>query len=207
MRVAEAAVLDNSDMITALVHEIKNPAALALAHIELASLRLGELGSIETHLSHIENALTDISELAQEMLLAEFGNAPSYEIDINDLLEELLETYQAARPDICFTLNSEKTPMLFHGQEQFLRIIVSNLLKNSVEAVSNAPYPGHVIVMAEENETQFKISICDNGLPENNKPHSNGLGLKICRKLAKKMNGAISINIGTNGGCVAEVIL
>ena len=48
--------MQSTDMITALVHEIKNPAALALAHIELARLHLDELNDIETHLSHIENA-------------------------------------------------------------------------------------------------------------------------------------------------------
>jgi len=200
--------MQSTDMITALVHEIKNPAALALAHIELARLHLDELNDIETHLSHIENALTDISELAQEMLHAEHDNTPSYEIDIHALLGDMLEAHQVARPDICFTLTpSERKPMLFHGQAQCIRIIISNLLKNAVEAVSDVSYPGHIVVITEQCETHSKISIYDNGQPKGNKLHSNGLGLKICQQLAAKMNGTVHINIGKNGGCVAEVNL
>ena len=198
-------IIPQVSLATAFVHEIKNPAALALAHISLAREQLEELNEIDVHLSHIENALTDISFLAQEMLFVHQVNLPSSEIDVNLLLEEVLQEYQSAWPSIGFTLN-KCTNATAHGQEQFLRMIISNLLKNAVEAVTGGKYPGHIIIISEYENEQLKISICDNGTSQTIKPYSSGLGVNICHSLAAKLNASVNINIGVNGGCVAEIL-
>ena len=196
---------DNA-VVTALAHEIKNPTALALAHIELARTDLHDQEYVSSHLTHIAHALSDINQLVQEMLFAVHGNALSYEFEICEVVEELLEGYRAALPGVTFTF-ANASPIKYYGQEQFLRIILSNLLKNSVEAVIAAPYPPHIIVTAEREQENICISICDNGVPGHVKPYSNGLGLNICRQLAAKMNGAVRVSPGSGGGCVAEVLL
>jgi len=193
-------------IIAALAHEIKNPVALAMAHIELARLVPDNADAIRAHLTHIQQALADINDLVHEMLFASYGDAPFHDINIHELLEEMLEAYRVAWPGISFVMDLTE-PIIFHGQEQFLRMIVSNLLKNSVEAVNNATYPGHVIVIAEMEGGRLHLSVCDNGLSNGNKPNSNGLGLAICHKLTARMNGMIEISVGESGGCVADVWL
>ena len=202
---AATTIYDNA-VVTALAHEIKNPTALALAHIELARTDLHDQEYVNSHLTHIAHALADINQLVQEMLFAVHGNALSYEFEICELLDEMLEGYRVALPGVSFTL-ANPTKINYYGKEQFLRIIVSNLLKNSVEAVIAAPYPPHIIVTAEQEHNSIRISICDNGLSGHSKPCSNGLGLNICRQLADKMNGVVQISPGVNGGCVAKVLL
>jgi len=196
---------DNA-VVTALAHEIKNPTALALAHIELARTDLHDQEYVSSHLTHIAHALSDINQLVQEMLFAVHGNALSYEFEICEVVEELLEGYRAALPGVTFTF-ANASPIKYYGQEQFLRIILSNLLKNSVEAVIAAPYPPHIIVTAEREQENICISICDNGVQGHVKPYSSGLGLNICRQLAAKMNGEVRVSPGSGGGCVAEVLL
>ena len=196
-------------MITALTHEIKNPTALALAHVELIRLDLNDAEAVNHHLTHIQNALTDITELTQEMLLASHTDIPSYETDIHDLLEEMLSDYQAAWPGISFSFMNHGVSIVFHCQEQLLRLILSNLLKNAVEAVNAIDalnYSRHVIVTAEIECERLHISICDNGQPSD-KSHGNGLGLTICHQLAARLNGSVDVSLGENGGCVAKITL
>ena len=197
----------DSAMITALTHEIKNPTALALAHVELMRLDLNDAEAVNHHLAHIQNALTDITELTQEMLLASQLDIPSYEMDIHDLLGAMLSDYQAAWPGISFSFMNRDTSILFHCQAQLLRLIVSNLLKNAVEAVNAVDYTRHVIVTAEVECERLCISICDNGRPSDYKPHGNGLGLTICHQLAARMNGTVDVSLGENGGCIAKITL
>lgn len=190
-------------MVAALAHEIKNPAALAVAHISLARLNLNDAECVNRHLVHIEQALLDISDLTQEMLYASHGESQPYEIDICEMLTEILEAYKSAYPEISFIINAEQIQFL--GQEQFIRIIISNLLKNSVEAVSTGENQ-KIAITATQEEGQLHITISDSGISNTYKPHGNGLGLIISQKLASRMHGLIDI-LPTGEGYTATVRL
>jgi len=191
------------DISAAFAHEIKNPVALGLAHVSLARFSLDDVDTVNGHLHRVENALTDINELVQEMLLASYGDPPLFEIDISEMLAELAEAYQSAWPQISFSLDVK--PILFYGQEQFLRIIFTNLLKNAVEA--SLPRPGCINIAAQPQAGGISIIITDNGNSNMCKPHGNGLGLAICHMLAARINVGVDISPGMNGGCAATVFL
>jgi len=181
-------------MAAALAHEIKNPAAVALAHVNLLRLEQGEEDC--AHLNHIEKALNNICCLVRDMLHTSYTRNELYEVDLMKILSEILETYRAAWPDISFRLNTEEESLSCYGHETSLRMIFSNLIKNAVEAIeSGGASGGSIGINVSRGDEFLQVRISDNaarsaGNPE--KPHGNGLGLAICRNLASGLGAQIS---------------
>jgi len=194
----------------AIVHEIKNPVALALAHVNLIRHELNNESPVYNHLNGIENALFDICDLVQSMLSDSCVYGDSYEMDIKEMLNEMLEEYRAAFPNITFTFASANIEVPFYGQEMALRMIFSNLLKNAIEAVAQRhDCMGQISVFAETSiDGVISISIRDNGISEFcAKPNGSGLGLSICNYLAGMIGGKIALCHATGGGVIALVSL
>ena len=202
-----------STTFNAIVHEIKNPVALALAHVNLIRHELNYESPVYSHLNGIENALYDICDLVQSMLSDNTVNTiygDLYEMDIHEMLNDMLEEYRVAFPNITFTFASANIEVPFYGQEMALRMIFSNLLKNAIEAVTERhDCMGQISVFAETTmDGQINISIRDNGISEfQKKPNGNGLGLSICNYLADLVGGKIALCRATGGGVVALVSL
>jgi len=190
-----------SSLTLALAHEIKNPAALALAHVAQLRKRT-DLPGIGDTCDHVEEALEQICHLVQEMLLVTYGTAPAYEFDLEDILLDMLEAYQAAWPQISFSLDSAS--LMYYGEETFIKIIFSNLIKNAVEAV--APN-GSVNIRLEKSDEHACICIQDSGNTGTTlKPHASGMGLVICKWLLGRMGGKLEL-VDIGSGCEARVVL
>jgi len=193
-----------SELAAALAHEIKNPAALALAHVSQLRKR-ADLKGIGDACDHIEEALEKICHLVQEMLFATYGATPAYEFDLADNLMDMLEAYQAAWPNICFSMEAPADGLTYHGEEAYVNIIFSNLLKNAVEATGGN---GHVMINLCVKSKHVLVSIQDSGSGNKApKHHSNGLGLAICKWLISRAGGAVELKSLVDGGCEARVQL
>jgi signal transduction histidine kinase len=195
-------------MTAALAHEIKNPAALALAHVGL--IRAGA-EDINKCCDNIERALLTIVDLAHEMLSVSYGLPLAYDFDLPETLSEVLSMYQAAWPGVRFLLTPGTEPLTLRAHEVSVRMVLTNLIKNAVEAVTadNRDYP-EVSVCAGKKETNVYIIIRDNGPgydETNKKPHGNGLGLPIARWLLERMGGCLEMRPGILGGCEAVICL
>ena len=191
-----------SRLAAALAHEIKNPAALALAHVTQLRRR-ADLHGIGDTCDHIEEALEKICCLVQEMLFATYGEAPAYEFDLADNLMDMLEAYQAAWPRITFSLEAPAEGLMYHGAETYVGIIFSNLLKNAVEATGGS---GYVMINIESTPGYALVSIKDSGGSGMLKPHASGLGLAICRWLLGRMGCRLELQ-NDKSGCDARVYL
>ena len=195
---------DLSALAAALAHEIKNPAALALAHVTLLRKR-SDLHGIGDTCDHIEEALEKICSLVQEMLFATYGLAPAYEFDLADNLLDMLDTYRAAWPNCYFSLEAPKDGLIYHGEETYINMIISNLLKNAVEATGGT---GHVMINLYHTPSHISVEIRDSGSGiEMRKPHANGLGLPICRWLLNRVGGQLEIHSPQTGGHEAKILL
>ena len=195
-----------SELAAALAHEIKNPAALALAHV--AHLRKRpDLPGIGDTCDHIEEALEHICHLVQEMLLVTYGTAPAYEFDLEDTLMDMLEAYQAAWPQIVFSLDTEPDTkhLMYHGEETYVKMIFSNLLKNAVEAVGAV---GAINIRLEKANNHVLVALQDSGSHHPMlKPHASGLGLPICHWLLGRIGGQMELQALPITGCEARVLL
>ena len=193
-----------SELAAALAHEIKNPAALALAHVTQLRRRADLVGIGDT-CDHIEEALEKICCLVQEMLFVTYGAAPAYEFDLEDMLLDMQEAYQAAWPNITFSLEITGKGLMYYGEEAYTKMIFSNLLKNAVEAVGDA---GYIMVSLCASGGYVTATIQDSGSGHGIlKPHASGLGLAICKWLLSRAGGQMELAHLPAGGCEAKVML
>ncbi|MCL2500252.1 MAG: HAMP domain-containing histidine kinase [Defluviitaleaceae bacterium] len=192
----------------ALAHEIKNPAALALAHVQLLRNGIDKKG-----FDHIERALNTIVDLAQEMLSVTYGQPLAFDFDLYEVLGEVLGMYQAAWPGVRFLLTPH-APLTIRAHEVSVRMVFSNLIKNAVEAVSGGGHPYPEVTLSAATEGDYAcVTICDNGPGYSEthgcskKPQGNGLGLPIARWLLDRMGGRLELQPNMMGGCKAVVRL
>ncbi|MCL1845729.1 MAG: HAMP domain-containing histidine kinase [Defluviitaleaceae bacterium] len=205
------------DFSVALAHEIKNPAAVALAHVNMLRLGCGQTvpaidgedGDLAHHLNHIETALTNICDLVREMLAASQKRSELYEVDLGKILSDILETYRAAWPDILFSYDDRE--LLCLGHETSLRIIFSNLIKNAVEALEGKEGGQiEIFALADGDFADFlEVTVRDNGNTDasREKPHGNGLGLAICRNLSNGIGAHFNATPLETGGLAVSIKL
>ena len=202
-----------SAMVTALIHEIKNPAAVALAHVGLLRQAKTEAERLASY-ERIECALDDIETLAHELLCATHSLAPAQvqPIDLCTCLEEMCDTYQAAWPSIKFTLHrhAATAPLLVYAHPASLRMVCGNVLKNAAQA---AVPNGCVTLRVSLEDDWVRLTVHNNGAPYQpdatvqKNQRGNGLGLPITRWLLAGMGGTLEIGAGEIGGCKATVRL
>ena len=225
-----------SELAAALAHEIKNPAALALAHVTQLRKR-ADLKGIGDTCDHIEEALEKICCLAQEMLFVTYGPAPAYEFDLEDMLMDMLEAYQAAWPKITFALEMGGQGLMYYGEEACIKMVFSNLIKNAVEAIGET---GDITVVLSRGADYITAAVLDSGgggavkphavsggdaakshagggdvmvtphaggIGNAAKPHASGLGIPICKWLLARAGGEMELRTLPAGGTEARVLL
>ncbi|MCL2571919.1 MAG: HAMP domain-containing histidine kinase [Defluviitaleaceae bacterium] len=197
---------DLCHLAAALAHEIKNPAALALAHIAQLRKREDLIGIGDT-CDHIEEAIEHICCLVQEMLLVTYGTAPAYDFDIEDMLVDMRDVYQVAWPQITFTLEADSLGegLMYHGEESYMKIVFTNLLKNAVEAVGST---GVIGIGIKKTKGYGVITVKDSGIGNTVlKRHASGMGLAICKWLLGRVGGQLTLSASEGSGCEASVVL
>jgi len=198
-----------TNMTVALAHEIKNPASLALAHVALLRCA-NNANEIDNGLSHIERAVESIINLAQEMLSVTRGAPLAFNFDLFDILTDVVEMYRTAWPNVTFHFTPPSAPITLRVPEVYVRIVLSNLIKNAVET-----HCRQVTAMLGNKDGHAFVIIRDNGpgidtdFPhiQNPKPYGNGLGLSIARWLLEQLGGELTLRTAPSGGCEAVVRL
>jgi len=196
-----------------LAHEVKNP----LTPIRLAAertLRKYQNGSddfpavLETSVKSIVNEVDNLSALLSEF--REFSRlpAPSMEdVDLSVIILEVVATY-AAEVTVPVSLEGVSDGLRVHADPGQVRQLVSNLVKNALEAVSGAGGDGRVSIHVDpvsRGEAKYcRLRIEDNGSgidPEQQtkifdpyvttKRKGTGLGLAIVQRIVFDHHGQI----------------
>jgi len=186
-------VLEHPDMMAAvLAHEIKNPAALAMAYVGLLR-HASQPAEVTDYCNRIQQSLMDISELVQDLLFAAHSRPEPCCVDVADMLAEMLDEYRAA---FCGRFLLTAAPgLVCYTYEQHLRLIFSNLLKNAVEAAGPA---GRITVYAAMAGDCLRVEICNASVVARPKLHGNGMGLGICHWLLAQIGGELQIENGAD---------
>lgn len=213
-----------------LAHEIKNP----LTPIQLSAERMRRkfLGSMnEKDAQVLERATHTIVQQVEAMkgmvnAFSEYARAPQLVLepfDLNALVVEVAELYRAGERPVHVELTLEAGLEAVEADRGRVRQILSNLLKNAMEALEGTPDP---LVQVTTRRAEWhgqpvvQIEVVDNGPGfqrelmgqvfdpyVTSKPKGTGLGLAIVKKVVEEHGGRIEAHNGSEGGARVLVSL
>lgn len=207
-----------------LAHEIKNPLTPIQLSAERLQRRLSEKldDSDSDVLNRSTHTIVNQVSALKDMVNAfsEYARSPETDlvpVDLNMLVGEVLELYEASRPRLRVELG-HGLPVI-SGDSTQLRQMVHNLLQNAEQAVAEVSRP-QIVVRTCEVEDGVVLSVRDNGpgFPEQmmarvfepyvtSKAKGTGLGLAIVKKIVEEHNGSVAISNPESGGALVEIKL
>jgi two-component system nitrogen regulation sensor histidine kinase NtrY len=204
-----------ADVARRIAHEIKNP----LTPIQLSAERLRrKFGArieedrdvFDQCTDTIIRQVADIGRMVDEFSAFARMPKPSLEVvDIREGLRDAVFLMQVGHPDVDVTVDIPDEPMTGRFDVRLLSQMITNLIKNGVEAIEALDPPaerGHVEVCGSTTEGAVIVEVIDDGigLPRENRqmllePYmttrekGTGLGLAIVRKIVEDHSGTVEL--------------
>jgi len=212
-------------------HELRSPLAVARGYADM--LRDGSLGtppeSFRRPLEVMQSKLGEIASLVDDMLETarlETGNLRLVRsaVDMGELVRSAVDVVRpgvSERHELEIELPGE--PVMVRGDSERLRRIAVNLLDN---AVKYSPAGGPVHCAVSRNRGNVRLQVSDHGVgipedalgrlfqrfgrivtPSTSSIPGTGLGLYLCRELARAHGGDISVESQEGEGSTFTVSL
>lgn len=214
-----------------LAHEIKNP----LTPIQLSAERLRhkylEILPVTqtTILNRATQTIIDQVKALQSLVNAfgEYARTPQIvwsQFNINNLIQNVVELYQDNQKNVKIKLHLEKNLPTITADQDRLRQVLHNIIKNALEAVEKQEV-GVIILTTElisltQKGLWLELKIEDNGsgIEEKllnqifqpyltHKPKGTGLGLAIVRRIIEEHHGKIWAENSNEGGLIIIIHL
>ncbi|WP_445593991.1 PAS domain-containing protein [Bacillus velezensis] len=199
-----------------IAHEIRNPLTAIKGFLQLMKPTMEGnehyFDIVFSELSRIELILSELLMLAKPQ-----QNAVKERVNLKKIISEvtaLLET-QANLKGIFIKTDYEHDSMYINGDQNQLKQVFINLIKNAVESM---PDGGTVHIIMTEDEYSVNVTVKDegDGIPENvlkrigepfltTKEKGTGLGLMVTFNLIKNHQGAIQVDSKPDRGTAFHI--
>jgi len=199
-----------------VAHEVKNPLTpirLWVQELDEARRRSEPLDALVAEASReISSQVDRLQETANS-----FSNLVALEqwtpetVDLAALTGDVVRGFAVVeRRGVGLERDVPDEPVPVTGDRQWLRRAVSNLLRNSLDAIGDAPGTVRLSVRAEDGAAVLEIAdsgggVPDDQLPELFEPHfsttsgGSGLGLALVRHIAVRCHGRVTATNGRHG--------
>lgn len=191
-------------MARQVAHEIKNP---------LTPMRLS-VQSFQNQYHRDKVSSTDVDEFSNTMIqqidtlstiataFSDFAKMPEYHVevvDVNEVIKFTLDIFKGE--DIIFT--PHKTPLFVKIDKTRLIRVITNLIKNAIQATKDNEHchveisvneeKEHVVITVKDNGTGIPIEIIDRIFEPQftTKSSGMGLGLSMVKRIIDKSDGQI----------------
>jgi signal transduction histidine kinase len=191
----------------ATLHEVKNP-------LHTIGLLLDEIAALATDSRDVRDVLEKAraqiaradASLASLRVLAQSARPKQSVVSLDEVAAEVARDIMgiAARDRIEVTVRGG--PVKGTGDPAFVRVILENLIANSLEGLRQRGDEGKVDIAITTTETDASVRVHDDGPGidqelqaemfeplASNKPRGLGLGLAIARALARTMRGDLAL--------------
>lgn len=217
-RVRELQTLaDLGEISAGIAHEFRNSLSTILGYLRLSRTE-GLPQDVAGRIGAAEHEARLLAEAVSRLL----GFAKPFKLDLapTDLAEVASDVVARLRPeaeDVQIVLRA--SPAVVRGDASLLRVLVENVVRNAIEAVSRTSGPRRVEVTTERGESCI-LTVSDNGpgidekdigrifLPfQSGRPGGFGLGLALSRKIALHHEGDVTLRRRDEGGMTARLVL
>lgn len=213
-----------SDVARRIAHEIKNP----LTPIQLAAERLqrryaDEVSSDKATFTRLTGTIIrqvgDLRRIVDEFSSFARMPKPVFRREaVSDIARHALFLHEVAHPDIRFEFHADDDDMELVCDRRQLGQALTNIVKNSVEAIEPKPSPeagqmrGCVRMTVQRDDSHLRIEVRDDGIglpPDRERvlePYmttrtkGTGLGLAIVKKIVEEHMGEIRLEDAEGGG-------
>lgn len=210
-------------------HEIRNPLASALVECELAEFEGGEdeqakksrasFAEIKSSLNLINRHLSQL--LTMSLLEDDKVDIKKEDTNLSELLQQIKVSFERLKYKHVIEL-SYITPLTINTDPDKVTQIVSNLLEN---AAKYSPHSKEIKLSLTQMDDRVAIVVTDYGIGIEDKnleiifdPYSRlsssnhtteglGLGLYICRTLAKALGGTLTVESTVGNGSTFTLLL
>ncbi|MFC7371584.1 PAS domain S-box protein [Fictibacillus iocasae] len=200
-------------LAASIAHEIRNPLTSLKGFIQLF-LENRDVDAGRYYLI-MHDELSRIEHIMSELLLLAKPQVKSYKsTEVKSLVSfvsTLLERHALVQNIHIITDVEDDLPFVL-GEENELKQVLINLIKNGIEAMSDG---GVVLVKAFKEDDQVKVQVIDQGcgIPKDRidrlgepffttKEKGTGLGMMVSYKIMKEHNGDISIESTLGKGTI-----
>ncbi|WP_240941402.1 PAS domain S-box protein [Paenibacillus sp. HB172176] len=200
-----------------VAHEIRNPLTTLRGFLQL------QQQSQKLNITHVNLMLSELDRInlivGEFLILAKPQAAKFIRKDIRDILREVLLFLdsEAHLHNIVFHTNFTEEPCLISCEENQLKQVFINLLKNAIEAM---PSGGPVHISIQRKSSNIAISITDEGvgIPEEmiskigdpfftGKETGTGLGIMVSQRIINSHHGTMDIQSQVNVGTSIKLLL
>ncbi|RCX14458.1 PAS domain S-box-containing protein [Fontibacillus phaseoli] len=201
-----------------VAHEIRNPLTTLRGFLQMQQ-RTKSINQMHTDIMLSE--LDRINLIVSEFLILAKPQAVLFEIkDVRFTLGDVISLLdsEAHLHNIEFQAHFSSSPILVHCEENQLKQVFINVLKNAMEAM---PYGGKITLsLTEDNGREAVIQVIDEGegIPKErlerlgepfytNKEKGTGLGLMVTQRIIEGHKGKMTIDSEVGKGTVVTITL
>ena len=207
------------ELAAGIAHEIRNPLTSLKGFTQLLGDRIeSNQDYMDIMITEIERINTIVSEL---LLLAKPRKMDFREINIALVLKNIITLMEAQANLYGVTIKcnycNELPDFIIHGEENKLKQVFINLLKNAIEAMEQG---GEILISAQPSGNEIEIKIIDGGCgipPEllskvgqpffTTKEKGTGLGLMVCHSIIESHQGTMVIDSIRGKGTTVSIKL
>ncbi len=211
----------------AITHELKTPISVAKLNLETMQKRKLDEPQQQRLIQTTLEETNRLNALCNNMLLSSQIEAGGYSItneetNISELISNCVQDFIRRYPQQ--QIEFDIAPQIFiHGDRLLLQMLANNLIDNAIKYGAK-DCPVSVVVREENEKIIFQVKDQGKGIAatERNKifdkfyrvgnaatkaAKGTGLGLYLCKKIAKRHNANISVTDNTPSGAIFTVTL
>ena len=194
-------------MMDEVAHEIRNPLASIGGFAKRVYDKLPEGDPNKKYMEMIMDDVLKLEDMVKQLIeLKTVAICYLESTDINDVIIEALELYEEELAEKGIVVKTElmDNPPLISGDKEQMKVAISNLIKNSIEAMQESTKILKIATSISDGRMVIEVSDTGKGIPKDklksifhpfytSKIYGPGLGLTFTLKIIQQHRGTISV--------------